>query len=483
MKRNIVILLVSMICSFSSSASHQKLLEPGQNLSTKPDIPLNIIIIKSDQHRWDLLGCMGHPVIKTPNIDKLASGSFILENEFTVSTLCVPSRTSFFTGKYVHRTANTSNAPDEHIKPGEWCFIEPLEQMGYVIGLAGKNHTFHDEYFDRYFDYREETSHFGKKAGTLTESDKKMVEYLGKDPRPGFEESDRILEGLVPGPVPFPEEQCPTYRIAEDGIRFLEENRDKPFLLYYSFGDPHWPTVVPEPYYSMYDPAEVMMEAGDFDWEGHPFKHYVQSQACGYDSYTEAQKRRIIATYYGQISFVDKAVGMLLDKLTELGLKNNTIVLFTSDHGDWGGNYGLIAKTGGFQESLVRIPGILWIPGLEGNGIRIKAQISNIDVMPTIYSYMDMPYPGDVQGLPFLDVLNGKKEVHRDVIYSEVGQPNLPPPPVSRDEYDAYRKKREKEHGMFWFIEYTVRGRMAMIRKDNWKFCYYTGDMNELYDY
>ncbi|MHC4122200.1 MAG: sulfatase family protein [Planctomycetota bacterium] len=182
---------------------------------------LNIIIIKTDQLRWDFLGCMGHKVIKTPNIDRLAKESFVLENEFTVSTICVPSRTSFFTGKYVHRTAKTSNKMDEHIKVSDWSFIKPLKEMGYAIGLAGKNHTFHDEYFKEYFDYREETSHWGKTHGKITDDDKKVRAYLRNDPRPGFQ-NKVMLSGLIPGPMPFPEEKCPAYRIAEDGINFLE---------------------------------------------------------------------------------------------------------------------------------------------------------------------------------------------------------------------------------------------------------------------
>lgn len=440
----------------------------------------NIIIIKVDQLRWDFLGCMGHKVVKTPNIDKFAKDGYVLDNEFTVSTLCVPSRTSFFTGKYVHRTAKTSNAPEEHMQLKDWSFIEPLYEMGYTVGHAGKNHTFSNEYFEKYFSYREESTHHGKKVGTITDDDKKVKAYLRKDPRDGYENATMMLGGLIPGPMPFAAEKCPTYRIAEDGIKFVEDNKDKPFVLHYAFGDPHWPTVVPDPYYSMYDPEDMELEAFPIEWKGRPFKHFTQSKALGFDKYSVKELKRILATYCGQISYVDAAVGMMIDKLKELGLYEDSVIMFTADHGDYGGRYGIIEKTGSFHEVLVRIPGIIKLPGMKGDK-HIEAQISNIDVLPTIFDYLGFVYPLDVQGESFLGVLKGEKEEHRETIFSEVGQANMPPAPIAYENYDAYNAERSKKNP-FWFCEYTTRGRMVMIRKKDWKYMYYTGDTNELYD-
>jgi len=441
----------------------------------------NIVIIKADQWRWDFLGCMGHKVVKTPNIDKLAKDSYLLKNEFTVSTLCVPSRTSFFTGKYVHRTAKTSNAPKEHMQLKDWSFIEPLKEMGYTIGHAGKNHTFGEEYFGKFFDYRQEATHHGKRVGTITEDDKKVNAYLRKDPRPGYEDATMMLGGLIPGPMPFPKEKCPAYRIAEDGIKFVEDNKDKTFFLHYSFGDPHWPTVAPDPYYSMYDPEDMELEAFPISWEGRPFKHFTQSRALGFDKYTDKQLKRILATYCAQMTFVDASVGMMIDKLKELGLYDDSVIVFTADHGDYGGRYGIIEKTGSFHEVLLRIPGMVKLPGTKG-GESIEADISNIDMMPTIFDYLGYGYPADVQGVSFMPVIKGEKDSHRDAIFAEVGQPNSPPPPMPLEDYDAYNAEKIKTDGPFWFCQYTTRGRMVMIRKDGWKYCFYTGDTNELYD-
>ncbi len=447
--------------------------------TTKP----NIIIIKTDQHRFDLLGCIGNKTVKTPNLDKLAGRAFLLKNEFTVAPICTPSRTSFFTGKYIIRTGNVFNGDEHHLQPDDWSFIEPLKKAGYIIGLAGKNHTFSEGFFNKYFDYREESSHFGKIHGEISKEDKEVRTYLTKDSRKGFEKSKMLLEGLVDGPMPFPKEVCPAYRTAIDGVNFLDKYHDKPFFLHFSFGDPHWPTVAPEPYYSMYNPDSLTLPEENFNWKGHPFKHFVQSQAAGYDHYNHQEKARILATYYAQISFVDACIGLLLDKLDSFGLMKNTIIVFTSDHGDFGGNYGMVAKTGGFQESLIRIPGIVYLPKLEGKGKAVDALISNIDVMPTVYDYLGMAYPKQVQGKSFLGVLQGKNTSHRDVIFSEVGTIDTPPPAMPREQYKQYAAERAKKDGMFWFIDYTTKGRSVMIRKGDWKYTYNTGDLSELYNF
>jgi arylsulfatase A-like enzyme len=102
--------------------------------------------------------------------------------------------------------------------------------------------------------------------------------------------------------------------------------------------------------------------------------------------------------------------------------------------------------------------------------------------MPTVFDYIGKSYPKQVQGKSFLNVLKGKKETHRDVIFSEVGRVETPPPTIPRDKYKAYSEKRAKDEGMFWFIDYTTKGRSVMIRKGDWKYNFYTGDINELYN-
>ncbi len=446
------------------------------------ETPLNIIVIKTDEQRFDTLGCMGSPVVRTPNLDRLVEQGTIMDNAFCVSPLCVPSRVAFFTGQRPHRTGAVGNGMQHHIQTSQWSFIESLKDEGYAVGLAGKNHAFDDEYFTKWFDYREEYSHWGKCHGTLSDKDREVKAWLHDEKRPDYRMANGMLmEGLIDEPMPFPREQCPTWRIAEDAIAFVDAHRDHPFLLHCSFPDPHWPNVVCEPYYSMYAAEDIELDGLEIDWSTHPFAHYVQSQSSGFDAYSESDKKQVLATYYAQVSFIDDAIGMLLTRLDELGLRGRTIIVFTSDHGDLAGRYGLVSKTKAFYEPILRIPLIMAGPGIPA-GRRYAAKISNIDVMPTLFEQLGLSIPAFVQGKSFLPVLRGDRDEHRQEIFAEVGSPEPPPPPLPLAEFPAYNRKRQKEDGIFWFIDYTCKGRAAMIRRDGWKYCFYTGDQEELYD-
>jgi choline-sulfatase len=377
--------------------------------------PLNVIVIKSDEYRADLLGCLGHPVIRTPNLDALAASGTLFENAFCCSPLCVPSRTGFFMGQYVHRTRSTFFAPDDYIRRNRWSFVNSFREAGYVIGLAGKNDAFHDDYLEEYFDYREEYPHHGKTHGRITPRDIAVRNWLHDEKRPGFWFYDgRLMEGLIEGAMPFPREDCMTWRNAEDSCRFIDRNSDAPFFLHVSFPDPHWPNVAPEPYYSMYDPDSLTIECGDIDWSSHPFAHYVQSQSCGFDRYTTDERKRMLATYYGQITFIDDAIGEIMGKLEERGLADRTLVVFAADHGCFAGRYGLSGKTKAFYDALLRIPLIMRIPGLKTP--RVTADVSNIDVMPTIADHLGLPSSPDVQGVSLLPLLRGVSGSVRDAI-------------------------------------------------------------------
>ena len=442
---------------------------------------MNVIIIKTDQQRFDTLSCMGHRIVRTPNIDRLAERGTVFRNAFCCSTLCVPSRVSFFTGQYVHRTQCTSNAPEKHIKSGDWSFLEALKESGYALGLAGKNHAFHDSYIEQHFSYREEYGHWGKTHGDVTERDTAVSQWLSSKEGPGNRmPNGMLMEGLVDTPLPFHMTECPTWRIAQDAVRFVDQNRNRTFFLHCSFPEPHFPNTVCEPYYSMYPTDSVELENPNIDWSERPFAHFVQSQSSGFDSYTEEERKKILSIYYGQIHFIDEAVGSLVDAVEEMGLSEKTVFVFTSDHGDFGGRYGLIGKTKAFYEPLIRIPLIIVIPN-ERQVSQSNANISNIDVMPTVADVIGLKQPNRVQGLSFLPVIRGDERSHREAIFAEVGEPRLPPPHIPIEEYPAYNRRRQEEDGVFWFIEYTTQGRSAMIRKDGWKYCYYTGDREELY--
>jgi len=220
----------------------------------------------------------------------------------------------------------------------------------------------------------------------------------------------------------------------------------------------------------------------EIDWDNHPFAHYVQSQCAGFDKMSKEDRRKILAVMYGQISFIDQSVGRIVEALKKQGVYDNTIIVFTSDQGCLGGQFGLPCKTKGFYESLIRIPLIVKMAGDHQRGGVSAAQIENFDIMPTLLACAGVKCGETIDGKSFLPVLEGTTDTHREVIYAEVGEPGLPPEPMPKKEYPAYNKKRSADD-MFWFVDYTTRGRCAMIREDGWKYCFYNGDMEELYNY
>lgn len=445
----------------------------------------NIILITADEFRYDSMGCAGNEIVETPSLDKLAGEAMRFENANSASPLCVPSRVSMFTGQYVCTNNSIFFRPEDHVNLDRGSyFIETLKEKGYKIGIAGKNHAFTDDYFEKWFDYREDYGHWGKVYGEIRESDQKVKEWRQNDKREYFTEKAGgqciLQEGLIEEAEPFAEEECMTYRIAEDANKFIEENKGNPFFLYYSFPDPHWPTVVCEPYYSMYNPDKIELEALELDWDTHPFAHYVQSQVNGFENYTIEEKKKIVAVYYGMITYIDKAVGMVMDKLKELSIDEETIIIFTADHGNFAGRYGLVGKTKAFYDCLIKIPFIIKIPGMGQNEVR-KAQISNIDILPTIFDYLGLDIASDIQGRSFLNVVKGEEDHHRDEVFAEVGRPINPPPIKDVDDYKEFSREQAREKGPRWFLDYTCNGRSAMIKNESWKYCYYVGDREELY--
>lgn len=448
----------------------------------------NVVMIVADELNKSCLGCYGHPLVKTPNIDRLAGMGMRFDEAYCSTPLCTPSRVSMFTGQYpcAHKRFFVDEA--SHIGDEVPTLVGYLKGQGYTTALIGKNHCFNQSFLDRWFDVVEEYHHWGKERGEIRPADKAVFDWRHSDKRPmyaNFAEKGGatvLAEGLIDEPEPFPPEQCMTARIAEDAEAFLSRQGDKPFFLKYSFPDPHWPHTVCEPYYSMYSPEDIESLPGyhEIDWETHPFKHFIQSMATGYDIYTEEERKKVLALYYGMITFIDDSVGRLLDALKANGMMDNTLILFTSDHGCFAGHFGLCGKTGGHYDSLMRIPLIVAGPGVE-KGTTSDGMLSNVDFLPTILDWLGMETPGYSQGSSFSHLLESPHHGHRKEIFAECGRLATPPPPFPPADYQKVNLERTARSGWQWFIEYVCDGRSAMIKKDGWKYCYNQSDMEELY--
>lgn len=447
----------------------------------------NILLIVTDEQRHDHLSALGHAFLKTPNMDRLYNEGFIFGNAFCNSPLCVPSRINMMTGQY--NMKHGGHGFDEHlhyVAADQPTLVSVLKQAGYRTGLAGKNHTFKAEARDKWFDDWQEYNHHGKQAGNVTKSDLKVRDYLNDEPRPKHRgafggKANVMLEGLIPGPMPFDEKECPSWRVGEDACNFIEQDSEQPFFLQVSFPDPHWPNVAPEPYYSMVDPDALDdLESWPINLESHTFKLFVQSQVNDYAGYSEAERKRILATYYGQIMAIDTATGQILEALERSGQAEDTIIVFTADHGNFGGRYGLVGKCGVFCDALLRVPFSIKVPGVKVGAS--DAMINLIDLAPTLLDACGIDPLPEAQGRSFLPLLHGETETHRDCTFAEVGLPGSPPAPVPHDEFADYMERGHAELGPSWFLKHSVEGYATAVREARWKYCFHTGDNEELYD-
>ncbi|MEM8866209.1 MAG: sulfatase-like hydrolase/transferase, partial [Planctomycetota bacterium] len=397
-------------------------------------------------------------------------------------------------GRYASSNRCFDNKPASHLGPDQPTLLEHLKQAGYRIGLAGKNHTFKPEFAERLFDDFQEYSPWGKTHGTMTDGDR-AVRTFRNTTGPDSQIGNKLLEGLIDFPEPFPQQQCMTARIADDAIAFARKHAGEPFFLHMSFPASHWPNVVCEPYFSQYRDrlGEIELAGMDsIDWSSHPFAHYVQSQIAGFDTMSKGDRQKLLAIMYGQISFVDRSVGRLIEALKEIGQYDDSIIVFTSDQGCFGGQFGLPCKTKGYYESLIRIPLVIKLPASAGEvadakpAAPIESLVENIDVMPTLLEMAGIGYSAsddsEIDGRSFAGVLRGETEGHRQEIYAEVGTLEPPPPAISEAAFAEQHRKRSAED-MFWFVEYTMQGRSAMLREAGWKYCYYVRDREELYHY
>lgn len=394
----------------------------------------NILCFITDQQRYDYLGCANNSILKTPNIDGIAKKGVLFNRAYVSNPLCMPARVTLFTGKTPRghgvRTNGIPLSTDVPTMP------EALRQAGYTTHSIGKLHLhnfslptgidpeiLNTEDFPEsreFWDSRKikklpspyygiETTDFagGHTSGVFGE----YINWL-KEEHPGME---KLLTEENPLEIPTGAPQCYKMSIPEElhynrwisnrAVKFLEEskNEDKPFFLWCSFPDPHHPYAAPEPWCNMYNPQDIPVnearKIGELDnlppfykkiyEEGAP----VVSGQFGPAKICDEYLKEMIALTYGMISFVDNEIGKIMNKLKELKMQEDTIVVFLSDHGDMMGDHYMVRK-GPFQfEGLLRIPFIWSWPGHFPEGIKSDGLASQIDFAPTILDLCGVEIP------------------------------------------------------------------------------------------
>lgn len=325
---------------------------------------MNFIIINPDQWRADYAGCYGHPLVQTPNLDRLAAEGTRFHQCHVQHTVCGPSRCSFMTGWYPHVRGHRNLT--HLLQPEEPNLLKSLKQAGYEIAWFGKNDLLAREAFADSVDYFDDFEGF-----------------LAPDVENAFSFGDPGYYSFLYQPTPRSiEEHVDTLKV-NAGIEFLQRPHDKPFCLYLPLVVPHCPFTAPQPYHDQYDPNAIppLRPAG---LAGKPAFYQQLHERYGLDEVPESVLKKANAVYLGTITMIDELIGRLLQTLDETGLAENTTVLVHSDHGEWAGDYGLVEKwSPGLDDCLTRVPLVIRTPGGKPNHV-VNEPVELFDQMATI---------------------------------------------------------------------------------------------------
>ena len=441
----------------------------------------NLLFLFTDEQRADTLGAYGNTKIHTPNLDRLAGWSTLFERAYVTQPVCTPSRATILTGLYPHTCGCTANNVP---LPGDVpCLPEMLSRGQYTAGYHGKWHLGDEIFAQHGFDdwvsvedmYRR---HFSPGRDRKARSDyHHFLIDSGFAPADG----DAFSRGQT---ARLAEEFSKPAFLARHASRFIRENRRRPFVLFVNFLEPHMPFFGPRD--DQYDPRELNLP-GNFEAgvaEDQPLKarllqrHSRQKGISGLPLQTEADWRRVIANYWGLCSLVDTHVGTILNTLADCGLWDNTIIVYTSDHGDMLGSHGLAAKSVMFEEA-VRVPLLIRLPG-QAAPRRTAAAMSQIDLVPTLLDLMGQQIPAHLQGRSLRAALEGTGRPMPEDVFIEWNGPDCGIKRFSgEEEYPDYLAEMATHEQFLRAMEDPVR---TVVTAAGWKFNCSPGGQDELYN-
>jgi arylsulfatase A-like enzyme len=413
----------------------------------------NVLLIMSDQYFHGAMSIAGHPVVKTPNLDRLASTGVRFAHAVCPTPFCSPSRATILTGLFPHTHGITYNVRDTErgLDPKLFSTEMALSGAGYACAQRGK-------------------WHLGDKAripGYEHDPDPDYNEYLrtavagpggtGRQRRRGgfpvtvAEVVRKALEkadsSIAVGKSGLPIEHTMETWLAGLAIQKLEAMAARPFFLTVSFPAPHAPWLINDPYYSMYDRARIPLPGNRNSVE--PVDRDNEARRVG-QALGDEGLREYLGVYYGMCSMVDWNVGRLLDALRRLNLERNTLVIFIADHGDMQAGHGMYGKLNfSIYEETTRIPLLMRLPGRIPAGKVIQTQAGSCDIQPTILDYLGMQSPASIHGRSLRPYIAGKEDLERPAFI-------------------------ERERGKDNF--------QRVIRTINWKYCYCSSGQSQLYN-
>ncbi len=415
------------LTTMTGRASYAHKTESEKGSGNMMDARPNVLLLFTDQQRYDTIAAGGNDIICTPALDRLCSTGVRFDRSYTPSPVCVSARYSLLTGLYPHHSGCADNGhPMDQTLP---TLPGMLTQAGYQTRAIGKMH------------FKPTRHPFGFESMELSEEipakveDDEFFQHLAKEGYDYVHEPHGIRSELyyIPQTSQLPAKHHTTHWTADRSIQFLRDrDRGRPFFMWTSFIKPHPPFDPPVPWNKLYRAHEMPPPKGSdrveelMTWHMRNQNHYKRRNA-GADNNLIAAMR---AAYYACVSFVDYNVGRVLAELEEQGELENTLIIYTSDHGELLGDYNCYGKRC-FYDSAARMPLIVSWPGKIPAGEVCADPVSTIDLFPTIAEAVGIPWePNKVDGVPLQRTLAGESE--REYI---IGQLN------------------HKEHGVYFIFD------------------------------
>lgn len=420
----------------------------------------NVIILMTDQQRWDLRKSKGFPLDTMPFLDAWCEGGVDFCNAYTPNPTCMPARVSMFTGRYpsAHRVRTNHNEQDALYIKG---MLEIFKENGYKTAICGKNHS---HYSVEEFDSHETNGHLGHEDEVNhTSEEQDLADYLA-----GTKHME--MHQATPGEA---EVQFP-YRNVTSCLKFidsLEENQ--PFFAWVTMAEPHNPYQVPEPYFDMFAPENLPDNIGTADDLKEKGERFVWLRKMWEKVLGEQIEERIArsrSNYLGMLRLIDDQFKRLIEGIQERRLEDDTIIIYLSDHGDFVGEYGLIRKGVDLPDVLTHIPMIWRGPGIEARGEEHQHFVNIVDILPTLCDLLGFETPFGCQGKSIRPLLENKNipEKEFDTAYSESGFSGLYW--NDRDGLSPVEEGTTKDYTTFDCLNtWTQCGEVRMLRKGDYK--------------
>ncbi len=368
----------------------------------------NIVFVFCDQLRHDTIHALGNPIIKTPVLDELVKNGTSFTNAFTPSPVCVPARYCLHTGKMPHETGIFENypLPDEDENESFMC---TLSENGYQTFGAGKMHFAFPTGFTTMWGFDERQN--CDESDDMTKND--YYQYMKKEGFGYVQDYKGIASEMyyIPQVSQVPPEHHHSHWVVDKSIEYVQKrDKDRPFFLMTSFEKPHPPFIPPVPWNRLYrGPDMPLPKQGVCNEDVMSLWNHFQNRYKYRDHGIDVNLvRQMKAHYYAEISFVDYNLGRLIESLKDEGVLEETLIIFTADHGEMLGDYNCFGKRC-FLDSAAKIPMLLWEPGKTSGEICTKP-VSLLDIYPTLMDYAGIPLPDGKSGVSLRRIMTGEEE-------------------------------------------------------------------------